>query len=167
MRMYSGNIRAPETISHMSMICSRSRKAVEQRGHGAQVVAVGSQPEEVGGDPGQLRQHHPDVLGPLGNFHPQELFHRQAEAEVVDLPGQIVQAVHQGHALVVSAVFAHLLDAPVQKADIGVGLEDELAVQLHQDPQHPVGAGVRGPHVELHGFGAWHGLRLIHVDSRC
>ena len=138
-------------------------KGVEQRGHGAQVVAVGPQPEEMGGDPGQLRQQHPDVLGPFGDFHPQELFHRQAEAEVVDLAGQVVQTVHQGHALVVGAVFAHLFDAPVEEADIGIGLEDELAVQLHQDPQHPVGAGVRGPHVEQHGFGACHGLSLIHI----
>jgi len=117
-------------------------------------MTVGAQPEEVRGDAGQLHQHHPDVLGPLGHFDAQQLFHGQAEAEEIGLPGQIVQAVHQGHAPMVSAVFAHFLDAPVQVADIRVSPQNEFAVQLQQDPEHPVGAGMRRPQVEEHGFGA-------------
>jgi hypothetical protein len=125
-------------------------------------MAVGPQPEEVGGDPGQLHDQHPDILGPLGDLDAQQLFHRQAEAEVVHFPGQVVHPVHQGQALVIGAVLAHLLNAAVEKTDVRVGALDELAVQLHQDPKDPVGAGVGRAHVQQHGFGALHGSGLIH-----
>ena len=48
----------------------------------------------------------------------------------------------------------------------GSALVDELAVQFHQDPKDPVGAGVGRPHVQQHGLGALHGSGLIHLNSQ-
>ena len=40
----------------------------------------------------------------------------------------------------------------MQKADIGYAVDDDLAIQLQQQAQHAVGAGVLGTHVQQHGL---------------
>ncbi len=127
---------------------------------------LGAQPEDVGGDAGELRHDHPDVLGPFGHLDAQELFHRQAVPEIVRLTGQVVDPVHEGQALVVGAGFAHLLDAPMEVADVRVGPEDEFAVQFHFYPEDAVGAGVLRPHVQDHGFGLGYGFSCFHGNFR-
>jgi hypothetical protein len=123
---------------------------------------MGAQPEDVGGDAGEFGHDHPDVLSPLGHLDAEQLFHRQAEAEVIHLTGQIIHPVHEGQALVVGAVFAQLLNAAVEIADIRFSPDHDLAVQLHQHPENTVGAGVLGAHVQDHDFRLGDGFNLFH-----
>ena len=61
--------RAPQYFSKIFRISSRSRKAVEQRRHGADVERVRAQPEQVARDAVQLGQDHADVLRARRHFH--------------------------------------------------------------------------------------------------
>ena len=40
-------------------------EAIEQRGHGPEIVTAGAHPEDVGGDAGEFGHDHPDILGPF------------------------------------------------------------------------------------------------------
>ena len=48
------------------------------------------------------------------------------------------------------AELGRLLDAGVQVADHRLEVDDLLALELHDQPQHPVGRGVLGAHVDDH-----------------
>ena len=52
--------------------------------------------------------------------------------------------------LVVVGVLAQLLDAAVEVAEDRVEVDDLLAVELEDDPQHAVGRRVLRPHVDEH-----------------
>ena len=63
----------------------------------------------------------------------------------------MVTIIHSGHerdALGPVAVFEVLLDAGVQVPDAAAGLDDGLALDLQDEPQHSVGGGVLRPHVD-------------------
>ena len=44
--------------------------AVDEHVEGAEVGAVGGEPQEVGGDPVELAHQHPDPVGPRGTSTP-------------------------------------------------------------------------------------------------
>ncbi len=77
-------------------------------------MRVRAQPHQVAVEPRQLRQHHPHPLRLRRNLQPQQLFHRQAVAQVVRERRQVIHAVGQRHALLVRLDFEFLLDAGVQ-----------------------------------------------------
>jgi len=137
-------------------------QGIEQRRHGPEVVGVGAEPEQVARDPLQLGQGDADVAGPPGDLDVHELFHRQDIGQVVAQGRQVVEAVGEHDDLVVRAVLGELLDAPVQKADVGAGVDDGLAVELENDAQDPVGARVLRAQVQAQGLGA----HVLSIPSR-
>ena len=93
-------------------------------------------------------QIDPDVLGPLGDLDPCQLFHRQHVAVVVKHTGKVVHAARVGHELLVEPIFPHLFVAAVTVANDRVGLDDEFTVQVQHNPQHTVSAWVLRPKVQ-------------------
>ena len=49
----------------------------------------------------------------------------------------------------------------MEKPDIGGRLDDHFAIELEHDPQHPVGAGVLGAHIEDHRFFGSHDAEFL------
>ena len=117
------------------------------------------QPQQVRRDPLQLRQHHPHELGALGNLlgDPHQLLDRLDEAEVVRGRGDVVHAVRVRDALRIGHVLEELLRAAVEVADDRLRVDDALAVDLQQYPQHAVRRRVLGPEVDLHFVDVEHG----------
>ena len=74
--------------------------------------------------------------------------------------GQVIAAVGEGGNLLVGEVFAVLLKAAVQVAQVGLDVGDDLAIGANAQAQYPVGAGVLGPHVQDHLF-AFHGAEAF------
>ena len=112
-------------------------EGVEERRHGPEVEGVGAQPEEMGRDPLEFGEDDPQVLGPLGYLDAEELLHRQAVGEVVGETARVVQPVRQGQRLGVGHGLGKLLHPPVEVADMRHGLDDDLSVQLQNQPAAP------------------------------
>ena len=125
-------------------------EAVEHDRQGAQLEPGGGQPDQVRGDPVELHHQHPQGLGPRRRLDPEQLLHGQAVGGLVEERGQVVHAGHEGDALDPGAELDRLLDAGVQVADHRLEVDDLLALELDDQPQHPVGGGVLGAHVDDH-----------------
>ena len=63
---------------------------------------------------------------------------------------QVIQAVGHHLGFVIGLGFHVLLDAGVQEANIGDAVDDLFAIQLQQQAQHAVGAGVLRTHIQQH-----------------
>ena len=111
----------------------RERPQVERGGAGA---------EQVVADPRQLGDDHPDVLAARGQLDVQQLLDRMVPGHLVHRRADVVLAVDDRHVLVEVEVLAQLLEARVQVADVGRGLDDPLAVELEDQPQGRVGGGM-------------------------
>ena len=109
-----------------------------------------AQPYKMAVEPRQLRQHDAHPLRLRRDFQTEQLFHRQAIAQVVGERRQVVHAVGESHRLLVGLDFEFLLDAGVQEADIGLALHDGFAIKLQQQAQHTVRGRVLRAHVERH-----------------
>jgi hypothetical protein len=68
------------------------------------------------------------------------------------ISGDVIQPVGQGDALVVGFAFGQFFEPGVQITDIRGGLHDRFPVQLQDDPQNPVRAGVLGAHIQNHSL---------------
>jgi hypothetical protein len=104
----------------------------------------------VGGDPVDLEHQDPDDLGSLGNLvlDAEQPLHREAVRHLVEQRHQVVRAGAERHTLGPGAVLHVLLDAGVQVADGRPDLDDRLAFQRQDQPQHPVGGRVLRAHVD-------------------
>ena len=120
----------------------RERPQVERGGAGA---------EQVIADPRQLGDDHADVLAARGQLDVQQLLDRVVPGHLVHRRADVVLAVDDRHVLVEVEVLAQLLEAGVQIADVGRGLDDPLAVELEDQPQGRVGGGMLRPEVERPG----------------
>src|SRR5690606_31654149 len=90
----------------------------------------------------------------------EQFLDREAVGRLVEERRQVVHARHERGALRPRAVLEVLLDAGVEVADARAGLGDGLAVDLQDQPEHSVGGGVLGAHVDDDAFvvGAGGGL---------
>ena len=131
-------------------------ETVEEYGHGAHVEAMAAQPQQVIQYPGDLVEHHPDVLGPRRRFDPQQLLDRQDIAVLVGHHGYIVQTVHVTDALVVGLGLRQFLGGAMKQPDVGVGAHHHLAIHFQDQPQHAVRG--RMLRAEVHGVA----LKLSH-----
>ena len=77
---------------------------------------------------------------------------RHAVGQVVAERVHVVQPVAHHLGLDDTSCFHVLLDAGVQETDIGNAIDDDLAVQLQQQPQHAVRGGMLRSHVQQHGL---------------
>ena len=109
-----------------------------------------AEPDQVAADAGQLGHDHADALGTDGGGLAEQLLHRQRVAQVVAERAQVVHAVGERDRLVVGQPLEVLLEAGVEVAHVGVAVADHLALDPQHQPQHAVGAGVLGAHVQLH-----------------
>ena len=89
-----------------------------------------------------------------GTSMPANLLHRKDVGEIVHDPAQVVDAVRVGDEGVPGLPLPHLLRAAVMEADLGQAVDDLLAVELQDDADDAVGAGMLGPDVEEHEVGA-------------
>ena len=67
--------------------------------------------------------------------------------------GQVIGPVGIRDHLKELALFGDLFEAPVQVADIGLSVENLLAVEAGEDAEHAVGAGMLRPHIDEELFG--------------
>ena len=95
----------------------------------------------------------------------QQLLHRQRPAEVHVHAGQIVEPVGVRRELPGREVFADLLRAAVQVADVGRHFADDLAVGPQHQPQHAVRAGMLRAHVDQHLVAAKVEFDQFRIDS--
>ena len=109
---------------------------------------MSSQPQQVAGDPVQLRQDGADILGSRRSLHVEQFFHRLAIAEPVGNRSHIVHAVHVRGKLDVGPVFGNLFHAAMQITDDAFGPQHLFAVQLQDGPENSVGGGVLRAHVD-------------------
>ena len=77
-------------------------EAVEEDGHRAEIDGVGAEPDQVRSDARELGEQHANVLRALGDFDADELFGREAKAQIIRERREIVDAVGQRDALRVS-----------------------------------------------------------------
>ena len=127
-------------------------EAVDHHRDRAEVHPVGGQPQHLGRHAVQLAHEHADPRGPGRDVDLQQLLGGQREHQLVEEGRHVVHAGDVGGPLEVREVLARLLHAGVQVADHRLGPQDRLAAELHHHPEHAVGAGVLGPHVDDHGF---------------
>ena len=134
---------------------------VEEDGEGAELHGGGADAGEVVADARDLGHDHADVLAPLGDVDAEELLDGGRVAEVVDQRRHVVEPVGERDRVVPAALLAVLLERAVQIADLDVGVDDDLAVELGHDPDDPVHRGVRGPDADVQVLGAAPGARSL------
>ena len=126
-------------------------EAVDHHGRGAEVHAVGGHPHQVRRHPVELGHQHADPRRPAAAApRPSSASVAKREDQLVVQRREVVHAGHVGGALDVGQLLARLLHAGVQVADDRLGAQHRLAVELEHEPQHAVGRGVLGPHVDDH-----------------
>ena len=137
-------------------------EAVEEHGYGAEVDAVRAEPHAVRREPRELHREHADDLRALRDAigDAEQLFDREHVTERVRRRREVVHALDHRLRLRPEQAFGRLLDAGVQIADLGLGLDDVLAVDLEDDLQDAVRRRVLRPHREHHRVAALaHDLR--------
>ena len=97
---------------------------------------------------GDLAKHSPDPLGALGNIDVEQLFDGEREALLIGHHADVVEAVEVGQGLQVRLVLDELLGAAVQQPHVRIRPDDLLAVELQDQPQHPVRRRVLRPEVD-------------------
>ena len=127
-------------------------EAVQHDAHRAQLEPARREPHQVRGDPVQLAEEDADHLRPRRRLDPEQALDRQAVAELVEEGRQVVGAGHVRDALHPRPVLGVLLDPRVQVADDRLAGDHRFAVQLQQQPQHPVRRRVLRTHVDDHGL---------------
>ena len=125
-------------------------EAVQDRRQAAQVERHPAHEQGVARDPVELAGEHPDVLGAPRHLDVEQLLERHDRRPLAEQRAHVLERVDLADDLVVVGVLAQLLDAAVEVAEDGVEVDDALAADLEDDPQHAVRRGVLGAHVEEH-----------------
>jgi len=157
--------RLEDVVDHLALV-----EAVQKEGEGAGVEAHGAVAQQVIADPGELGDDRADVLAPRGQLQPQQRLDRVVPGDVVGHRRDVVHPVGHGDVLVERQVLADLLEAGVQIAHLGDGVDHPLALELeHQAERRVRGRVLRSevqrPQVVL-GPGARFGAALRDVDFR-
>ena len=101
-------------------------------------------------DPGDFRNDDPDIVAALGNRDSEQLLHGHAVAHVIDKGRDVVEPVGIGDDAVVVHRLRHLLEAPVEIADLHIGVHNLLSIELGDDSNNPMHSRMRGTDVEEH-----------------
>jgi hypothetical protein len=144
--------RAGDHLKDVHDVLAGGEGILEQRMDGArQVQAVSAHPDQMRGKALQFAHDGPQDLRAGRNLHAQQFLHGQDVPHVVRHSRYVVHAVGVREHLGVGLVLGGLLNARVQVADVGPGIDNRLAVQFHHNAEHAVGAGVLGAHVDDQG----------------
>ena len=141
---------------------------VKEHGHGPDIQGLGPEPKLVSDDALDLSHDGAQVLGPFRHREVHEFLDRPAIGEVVIHRADVIQTVGVRDELVIGAVLGQLLDPPVEVAHDGSGLDDPLSLQLEDDLQDAMGAGMLRTHVEEQFLGPQGGqgraFRVLRID---
>ena len=118
------------------------------RSHRADVHDVAAEVQHVVRDPGQLGEEDPQILGAERHFEPEQLLDGEHVAVLHAHRRAIIEPVEIGQSLEIGLVFAELLGAAVEQADMRVDPLDDLAVQLEDQPQNAVRGRVLGAEID-------------------
>ena len=102
----------------------------------------GAEVDEVRVDPGELAERHPHPGRLARDLELQQLLDREHVDELVVLEGDVVHAGRVGDALPPGLLLHRLLEPGVQIADHGREPDDVLAVEVDDQPEHPVRGGM-------------------------
>ena len=83
-----------------------------------------------------------DVLGAARDLDVEQLLEGHDRRPLAEQRADVLERVEVADGLVVVGVLAQLLDAAVEVAEHRVEVDDLLAVELEDDPQHAVGRRV-------------------------
>src|SRR5262249_30597445 len=92
--------------------------------------------------PDELRAQYSNPVRPRRNLEPEQLLDRQHEDELVVLVGEVVNPRRVRDRLPPRLLLHVLLEARVDVADLGVDTDDDLAVEVDDQPQDAVRRGV-------------------------
>jgi len=89
-----------------------------------------------------------DVLAPGGDLDVEQFLDRVVPGALVGDRRDVIHPIDDGDILVVVEVLAELLEAAVQVADVGHGLDDGLAVEGEDEAQRGVRGWVLRPDID-------------------
>ena len=148
-------------------------EAVPEHRHRAEVQRARPEPHEVAHDPVELHVDDAQVLRARRHVDLEQRLGRAAEGIRVEEVREVVHALDDRDRLPVGLVLGRLLDAGVDVADDRLEIAHDLALERHEQAQHPVRGGMVGTHVEreqlmVHVVGAEaldrrHRDRLLHL----
>jgi len=81
---------------------------------------------------------HADQLAAARNLDVEQPLDREAEGVLLVHRRAVIEPVEIGHVLQVGARLHELLGAAMQEADMRIAALDDLAIELHDQPQHAV-----------------------------
>ena len=120
----------------------------QHRRAGPDIHRVAGGVQDMVEDARDLREHHADILRALGNLDVRQLLDGQHIAVLHAHRRHVIEAVHVRQRLEVGLRLAQLFRAAVEQADVRIAPLDDLAVELHDQPQHAVRRGVLRPEVD-------------------
>ena len=123
-------------------------EAVPEHRDRAEVERRGAEPDQVGLDPVELHVEHAQVLGARRDLQLEQALDAAAEGLHVEEVGEVVHPLDERDHLPVALVLAVLLDPGVHVADHRLQVDDDLALEGDQQPQHPVRGRVVRAHVD-------------------
>ncbi len=124
-----GQAGAAHHLEEIEDALALARGVHQQRHAGAgDVQHVGRKPEQVGRNALQLRHDHAQRLRARRDLNAEQLFHGETIAQVIAHRREIVHAVGVIDEIFIAFVFTCLLKTAVQIAQIGVHIDDGLAV---------------------------------------
>jgi hypothetical protein len=101
-------------------------------------------------DAGQLGEKDANPDGTLGDFEAEELFDCQAVAEIICERSEIVDAIGEGHDLLVKLGLAGFLDAGVKITDFRIEANNDFAVDFEHKAENAMGGRVLRSHIKDH-----------------
>ena len=122
----------------------------QDRRQAAEVERHPAEEQGVAGDPVELGREDADVLGAARDLDVHQLLEGEDRRPLVEQRADVLERVRVADRLVVVGVLAQLLDAAMEVAEDRVEVDDLLAVELEDDPEHAVGRRVLRAHVDEH-----------------
>ncbi|KPC00018.1 Uncharacterized protein AC506_1613 [Pseudomonas syringae pv. maculicola str. M6] len=122
----------------------------EHRRHGANVLNVGAQEQQVAGDTEELGHHDADDVDFLWHLDARQLLDREHVRQVVHHAAEVIDTVGVRDEAVPGLTLGHFLGTTVVVTNVRNAVDDFFAVQLQDDAECTVSRRVVRPQVEEH-----------------
>ena len=109
------------------------------RRHRPNIHHMGAEIQAVIEDAGELCKQHADILGAERHFEIEQLLDRQHIAMLHAHRRNIIEPIKIGQRLQIGLVLDQLFGAAMEQTDMRIDAFDDLAIQLHDHPQHAMG----------------------------